>query len=576
MSTTASPRHAPDGTLGGRYRLDELSATRPECRRFRGTPIRAKGRYSELGTGFGGGDAAGESDEVLIEVYSVDNLEARAALIQRMNGYVALPAAQLQRGLEAGEWPADDKSPGAYIILEPIAAIWSNNSVTDGVDAAMVIQTTATGLAVLHSRGFVHGEITAADVVRCRGSWKLSCPDFASQQRNDEPAAADRRADDVYQLAATFWPKTGTHGATKEFNASPPAGIERALHADRRFRCTAAELALGGRPLPSPPGDLTIEECDGRFEACFTTPTEGLMQLYVADRRPDVKTGDVRLVEDLRSLGTATAAEKGRARLPSLSDKSIFVTPVVVSGKVGVVGTTVCVSGISNVEQVSVRVDRRDRMLVRWRWPQDVDGARVTVRRGRFAEGPDGSDYIDFSRLQYDEKGTAELPLPNSDLAYVTVFALKRRADGLAFASGTTRSSRVRLEIDRLRTVVYRVEPIRRWRGFRLLKSLQLVLTTSRATDLPELVFVARTGYEPLGPHQGYTLCRVAPGVVCSPGKRVVLPLEGVRFDRPWSGRLFPTDENECAWLRLEAANPGKQYAAGKLTDITRATGGRP
>lgn len=303
--------------------------------------------------------------------------------------------------------------------------------------------------------------------------------------------------------------------------------------------------------FPQPVTDLAVVRRGGDFEATWTPPAIGQVQVFGSGERTPYRCGDLISAEDLEKLGRRVPALGARSARGSIgTGELIHLVPVSISGSAVIVGQEVVLSCIDDIDELTVMVTDHT-LLARWAWPPQIDTATVVFRRDQFPSGPDDGHATRYvcPRLKYDREGGFRTHAPKADRLYVVVYAMAKQGSEEHYASGASPGARMDVPIRRFRSIRYRVAP-----KFRLLgKGGQYVLTITPDADtaLPELVLVAKSGGMPLHPTNGRTVLRIPAGSDCGPTRPLTVTFRPDGFPGRWKARLFPADDRDCQWLDL-------------------------
>ena len=312
--------------------------------------------------------------------------------------------------------------------------------------------------------------------------------------------------------------------------------------------------------VPDPVTDLACTKRGSQFEVTWTPPSRGAVQLHALNGRRAPACGEVLSTADLESLGKSVPKVSPNLARGDIDARCVLcLVPVTVNGSVAVVGRSVSVSWIDDVEEVSATF--HDGTLgARWKWPPGIDAAMVVLRSDRFPVGPEDAEAtrVRCMRFQYEREGGFRYPWPATcDQVYLRVYASVHDGEHWIYASGSTSDARSEVAIGRRRTVKYRLRAVYGCLGLGKTGQYELSLSPDAETELPALVLVAKPGGRPLSPRGGKLVLITPRGAYCSPRQplRVTFSSDGLQGrNGVW---LFPEDDSECHWLDLvpEAAD---------------------
>jgi hypothetical protein len=330
------------------------------------------------------------------------------------------------------------------------------------------------------------------------------------------------------------------------------------------YRVVVVYEGADGRPLPSegetclatpveppkPVTDLRIARRGPHFEALWTVPKAGQVRLYALAAPPVQRCGEMMALTAADALGRRISTNgPGSAREPVPGRAELHLLPVTVVGALAVVGRSVAVSWIDDVEGLTARVS--DGVLrAAWQWPSAIDMAVLVWRTDAYPSGPEdpSATRVEWPRQRYQIEGGFRQPAPEAERLFLAVYAAVSRADRWEYGAGP---ARIEVAVNSQRTVRYTLGKGGWLSGHS--GEMRLTLTPDAPTKLPDMVLVAKMGGIPLNPTDGTALLGLVAGLKCDPAQ----PL--VRWFRPppdiasCQVRLFPVNDADCSWLTVVA-----------------------
>jgi hypothetical protein len=328
------------------------------------------------------------------------------------------------------------------------------------------------------------------------------------------------------------------------------------------YRVVVVYEGADGRPLPSegetclvtpveppkPITDLRVVRRGPQFEATWTVPKAGHVRLYALSAPPVQRCGERINAADADSLGRRINANgPGSAREPVPGLAELHLLPVTVVGALAVIGRSVAVSWIDDMEGLEAKVS--DGFLrATWRWPDTVEMAVVVWRADAFPSGPEdpAATRVEWSRHRYQIEGGFRQPAPEAEQLFLAVYAAVSRANRWDYGISPARAP---VAVNRQRTVRYSLSKGSRFSGHS--GQVRLTLTPDAPTRLPDMVLVAKEGGIPLNPTDGIALHGLVAGLRCDPSHPLVIWFSPPPDFASCKLRLFPVNDADCSWLTL-------------------------
>ena len=314
-----------------------------------------------------------------------------------------------------------------------------------------------------------------------------------------------------------------------------------------------ARSAMVARPA-APVIDLSWSRVGLRFEATWTRPPTGTVQIRIARDENIPAIGTVISIDEIDQIGPSVPALAANAARGELNGQQVFLlVPITVNGSSGTVGRPTWVSCIDDVSDLSLEAHREE-LIVRWKWPANVQECVVCLGTERFPASPDDrtSTNLPIDRRRYESHGGFRHPIsPTDESLYVTVFAAIHNGTRWNYSAGCRRE----LSLGKLRTVKYRIAPKPgRWP---LQKSEEhvLILTPNLDTVLPELILLAKPGGRPLSRESGRRILQIAAGETCSPEQPFSSPIPAETGPTKCGVWLF-ADPSAQDWIELIPEKP--------------------
>jgi hypothetical protein len=303
---------------------------------------------------------------------------------------------------------------------------------------------------------------------------------------------------------------------------------------------------------PQPVKDLSVVRLADEFQATWTSPSIANVQLRILEQRPLLKYGDLVSCLSLTTLGRIVPASgPGRAN-GKLDQKGIaFLLPITILGDTAVIGRSIPLTWVDDVEQLKVAVDGGE-FSATWRWPKGVDSVLATWRPDDYPSSPTDPKAKQHrcARSEYDRHGGLRRPLPATDRFFVAVYASVECGGEWQFASGAAPGARAIVNSALCCRAAYRILAERRF-GFLRTGQHVLELNVDNAVELPELVLVAKSGGMPLDPTNGVVVLRIPARTSCCPKDpfRAAFPSDSLPTN--WKARLFPSNAVDADRLDL-------------------------
>jgi hypothetical protein len=309
-------------------------------------------------------------------------------------------------------------------------------------------------------------------------------------------------------------------------------------------------------PPPGPVTDLQVTLHEDRFEAAWTPPPAGLVQLYRLTAPAAFAAGEVIPPVALPALGPPLAHTGRQARGGRDGQTVLHLLPVTVAGSVVVAGQGVSRAWIPEVTDLTAQ-RHGDGLLLRWSWPPGITAARVVARADGFATAPAAADALAdqvCTQAEYHRQGHCRVPLPAEGAVFVTVFSAVNQGGQWAYAAGVAPGCRRQLALRAALRALYWVAAVRRWLFFPTGEAALTVLAENPGA-LPPLQLVGKPAGWPLRPDDGEVLARTPADPLAGPLRPV-----RVKFRPPWrvsarNVRLFPCHADDLDWLELRAAD---------------------
>jgi len=157
------------------------------------------------------------------------------------------------------------------------------------------------GLAAIHARGLVHGDLSAAHLVLSKRKAMLLCLGLSSDDDADAPDGVERKtpADDVLALARTLW---SLWTRIEDKNSRPRARpLKAQVRSDVPYRLSADELRFVFRSLSEEPAIRPLAR-RVRFHATRHTPSATLFAREHLDPGPPAGEASGSFAADRQAL----------------------------------------------------------------------------------------------------------------------------------------------------------------------------------------------------------------------------------------------------------------------------------
>jgi hypothetical protein len=243
-------------------------------------------------------------------------------------------------------------------------------------------------------------------------------------------------------------------------------------------------------PLPTPVAIANVQATPTGVRIAVPSPAVGNVTVIRCAIEPTVAVGDQLDVATLADLGGVLPSDPSGAIDADSQAGLRWYLPVTISGKQAVAGEPLrylALPGVSNVRAT----DDASSVHVTWSWPDELKVVMVAWRLDRQPDSPDDPEAQRrlLRRSEYRDRGGFAIDAPVARSVFVAVYPAARIRGDVVYGMTAGRDSRTAVTRSHKTDVRYAV----RRTGLRK-KTLEIELLVPVASDLPEMVIVARPG----------------------------------------------------------------------------------
>jgi predicted RNA-binding Zn-ribbon protein involved in translation (DUF1610 family) len=270
--------------------------------------------------------------------------------------------------------------------------------------------------------------------------------------------------------------------------------------------------------LPPPVTDLDVQIHGDEFQASWTRPATGLVQIFRLKSGTTYLPGEVISMTNVHTLGQPLPTSGVSTIRGSVAGETeVHLFPVTVVGSAYVAGTGVSRTWVPEMAGVSVS-NRAEGLTVSWKWPAGIVAALVVARKDSYPDAPDDSRAACQTRVTIDQYraagGCVTLSVTSVGKLFVTVFGAVNRNGTWDYAPGRDSGCRTEVIARGNRTIRYTVHAKGSYFGFAKAREYAVGIVSDGPVELPELLVVSMPHGLPVKPSDGTVLLRTSPTTV--------------------------------------------------------------